>query len=135
MRAESVQSDWLGLPDGGLILVQRLASLPTISVRGTLRQLDPRTGKLTEHPVDLPSPVVEVFPTAPDVTAETATTGFAPRVPVLQAVTTDDTPLLIDGRRYDVGDVDYRSIDVTATQVAWERRCSRSAAATIKGSR
>jgi hypothetical protein len=123
-RAESVQSQWLGIPDGGLILVPRVESLPTVSIGDTLRLLDPRTGKATEHPIDLPSGPREVFPgPPPDVTAETANedAGVAPRVPVLQAVTTGDAPLFIDGRRYDVGDIDFRSIDVTSRQVAWER--------------
>jgi outer membrane protein assembly factor BamB len=121
VRAESVQSDWLGVPDGGLVLTQRLASLPVISARGTYRLLDPRTGKVSEHPIDLPPSAVEVFATGgPDVTAESSTAGVAPRVPVLQAVRPDDSPLQVDGRRIDAGDVDFRSVDVTETQVAWE---------------
>ena len=119
--AESVRSDWLGFTDGGLILQPRFESLPDVSARDTLRLLDPRTGKVTEHPVDLPSNTVEVFPTSgPDVTAETATQGIAPRVPVLQAMYPDNGALMVDGRRLDGGDIDARSVDVTAQQVAWE---------------
>jgi outer membrane protein assembly factor BamB len=122
VRAESVQSDWLGFPDGGIVLTRRLSSLPIISIHGTYQLLDPRTGKVGEHPIDLPTSTVEVFVSGgPDVTAETATAGVAPRVPVLQAVTPGDSPLLVDGRRINAGHIDFRSIDVTDTQVAWEQ--------------
>jgi hypothetical protein len=122
VRAESMRSNWLAMPDGGIVLLERLGSQPLISVRGTYRQLDPRTGRVSEHPLDLPSTTVEVFPgPGPDVTAETATTGVAPRVPVMQAVRPGDPPLLIDGRRIDPGDIDFRSIEVTDRQVGWER--------------
>jgi hypothetical protein len=119
--AESVRSDWLGITDGGLILQPRLETLPDVSARDALRLLDPRTGKVTEHPVDLPSGTVEVYPTSgPDVTAETARRGVTPRVPVLQAMYPDNDALQVDGRRLDGDDIDSRSIDVTARQIAWE---------------
>jgi hypothetical protein len=117
VRAESVRSRWLGMPEGGLVLSSQALPLPLLSLGTTLRVLDSRTGKVTEHPVDLPPGPVGVFATGgPDVTAETATRGVAPRVPVLRS----DDALQVDGRRYDADDLNPFSISVTATQVAWK---------------
>jgi hypothetical protein len=117
VRAESVRSHWLGMPDGGLVLSSQSLPLPDLSLGTTLRLLDPRTGKVTEHPVDLPPGPVEVLATGgPDVTAETSTGGVTPRVPALRS----DDALQVDGRRYDADDLNPFSISVTPTQVAWK---------------
>jgi outer membrane protein assembly factor BamB len=117
VRAESVRSQWLGMPDGGLVLFSQPQPLPLLSLGTTLRLLDPRTGKVTEHPIDLPPGPVELFATdGPDITAKSATAGVTPLVPVLRS----DDALQVDGRRYDADDLNSFSISVTATQVAWK---------------
>ena len=80
--------------------------------------LDPRTGKLTEHPTHvLGAGGAVVVPTDdPPVTAETATAGATPRVPVISAYL--DDRVLADGRVYRA-ELQKRGIGATPAQVGW----------------
>jgi hypothetical protein len=119
MRAEHGRLRWLGMPDGGLILSPRLANLPYVQSGERLRLLDPRTGKLTERRIGLSYRSVEVFAgEGPPITAETATRGVAPRVPVLAS--TDTTPrFAVDGRVFRPKDAKRSSLAATSRQVVW----------------
>jgi len=81
-------------------MIRGLRDMDRLDIGDTLRVLDPRTGKVTEHPLDvLGAGGAVVVPTdGPPVTAETATEGAAPRVPVIAAYLDDE--VLADGRRY-----------------------------------
>ena len=113
--------EWLGLPDGGLILTSGLSNTEDLPVSDLLRVLDPRTGKLTEHPVgDLMSNSVRAVPAdGPEITAETATAGVAPRVPVLWSPF--HKKVSAGGRILRTGLVGIRGVEATATQVGWDR--------------
>lgn len=113
--------EWLGLPDGGLILTSGLSNTEDLPVSDRLRVLDPRTGKLTEHAVgDLQSTYVQAVPAdGPEITAETATAGAAPRVPVLWSPFYKK--VAAGGRILRTGRVGVRGVAATATQVGWSR--------------
>ena len=113
--------EWLGLPDGGLILTSGVTNTEDLPISDRLRLLDPRTGKLTEHPVgDLMSNSVHAVPAdGPEITAETATAGVAPRVPVLWSPFYKKVSA--GGRILRTGSVGIRGLAATATQVGWDR--------------
>ena len=117
-RAPDGSLDWLGIPDGGLIMTGELSDMDRLDLGDTLRVLDPRTGKLSEHPTHvLGAGGAVVVPTDwPPVTAATATTGATPRVPVISAYL--DDRVLADGRVYRA-ELDKRDIGATPTQVGW----------------
>ena len=113
--------EWLGLPDGGLILAWGLTDTERLPITDKLRVLDPRTGKLTEHAIGkLYSNDSRAVPAdGPEITAETATAGVAPRVPVLWSQF--DDKVSVGGRILRTGRVGTRGVAATATQVGWER--------------
>jgi hypothetical protein len=113
---------WLGMPDGGLILTSGLTNTEDLPITDTLRVLDPRTGRLTEHAVGkLYSNIAQAVPVdGPEITAETATAGIAPRVPVLWNPL--DHKVATGGRILRTGIIGPRSVAATATQVGWNQR-------------
>ncbi len=113
--------DWLGLPDGSLILAWGLTDTEDLPLTDTLRVVDPRTGKLTEHAIGkLYSNGSRVVPAdGPEITAKTATAGVVPRVPVLWSPFSDKVS--VSGRVLRTGEVGTRGVAATATQVGWER--------------
>ena len=117
-RAPDGSLDWLGIPDGGLILTRGLSDMDRLNLGDTLRVLDPRTGKLTERPTHvLGASSATVVPTdGPAVTAASATASVAPRVPVVNAYL--DDRVLADGRVYRAR-LEKRGIGATPTQVGW----------------
>ena len=117
-RAPDDSFQWLGIPDGSLIMTGAHPDMDRLDLGDTLRLLDPRTGKLTEHPTHvLGASGTVVVPTDwPPVTAETATAGVTPRVPVISDYF--DDRVLADGRVYRA-ELDKRDIGATPTQVGW----------------
>ena len=102
----------LAMPEGALVLTSGEDTLNSLELGDALRLLDPRTGKLAEHPVDLPPDVVTL-----------STTGHATlRQPAIlwedYEDGTDATEVLLDGRTYDRERV--REVDLTPAQVGWE---------------
>jgi outer membrane protein assembly factor BamB len=121
VRAPDGSLDWLGIPDGGLIMIRGLRDMDHLDIGDTLRVLDPRTGKLTERPLGVlgAGGAVVVPADGPPVSAETATAGATPRVPVIGAYLDDE--VLADGRRYKA-EYEKRGIGATTTQVGWGQR-------------
>jgi outer membrane protein assembly factor BamB len=102
----------LAMPEGALVLASGDYTLNSLQLGDALRLLDPRTGKVTEHPVDLPPDVVTLY-----------TTGHATlRQPAIlwqdYEDGTDATDVLLDGRTYRRDRV--RDVPLTATEVGWE---------------
>jgi outer membrane protein assembly factor BamB len=120
-RAPDGSLDWIGIPDGGLILSRGLRDMDRLALGDTLRLLDPRTGKLTERPTHvIGAGGAVVVPTdGPPVTAENPTAGATPGVPVIGAYLNDE--VLADGRVYRA-DFEKRAIGATPTQVGWGQR-------------
>jgi hypothetical protein len=85
-----------------------------------LRVLDPRSGELTDHRVgDVDSGTASAVPADwPPITAETASKGVAPRVPVLW--NSLDDRVAADGRVYRTGRLGPRAVAVTTTQIGWD---------------
>jgi outer membrane protein assembly factor BamB len=121
VRAPDGSLDYLGIPDGGLIMIRGLRDMDHLDIGDTLRVLDPRTGKVTEHPLGVlgAGGAVVVPADEPPVTAETATDGATPRLPVIAAYLDDE--VLADGRRFKAR-YDKRGIGATTTQVGWGQR-------------
>jgi outer membrane protein assembly factor BamB len=117
-RAPDRSFDWLGIPDGALIMTGAHPDMDSLTLSDELRVVDPRTGKLTEHPLHIRSAGgTVVVPTDwPPVTAETATAGATPRLPVIGDYF--DDRVLADGRVYH-GEFGKRGIGATPTQVGW----------------
>jgi hypothetical protein len=106
--------------DGGLLLSGDTTPMPDLEPGDPLRILDPRTGKVTKHPVGV-SGYVGVFATG------TATPG----VPVLRKFgdtnPEDDTvkdQLVVDGRHYMRERLDPFEIAATTTQAAFKSTLS-----------
>ena len=120
-RAPDDSFQWLGIPDGALIMTGAHPDMDSLTLGDELRVVDPRTGKLTEHPTHIrgASGAVVVPTDWPPVTAETATAGATPRVPVISAYF--DDRVLADGRVYRA-ELDKRDIGATPTQVGWRQR-------------
>ena len=120
-RAPDDSFQWLGIPDGALIMTGAHPDMDSLTLGDELRVVDPRTGKLTEHPTHIrgASGAVVVPTDWPPVTAETATAGATPRVPVISAYF--DDRVLADGRVYRA-ELDKRDIGATPTQVGWGQR-------------
>ena len=120
-RAPDDSFQWLGIPDGALIMTGAHPDMDSLTLGDELRVVDPRTGKLTEHPTHVrgASGAVVVPTDWPPVTAETATAGATPRVPVISAYF--DDRVLADGRVYRA-ELDKRDIGATPTQVGWGQR-------------
>ena len=117
-RAPDDSFAWLGIPDGELIMTGAHPDLDSLTLGDELRVIDPRTGKLTEHPTHVRGATgTVVVPTdGPPVTAETATGGATPRVPVIGDYF--DDRVLADGRVYRA-EFEKRGIGATARQVGW----------------
>jgi len=114
-RSPMITSDTLGLPEGTLVLGADGATTESFAIGDALRLLDPRTGKLTEIPVDLPPDVVDLVSSdQPDVSA--------PRTPAILSRDYEDpsdpSKVIADGHTYARDDV--RNAYLTPTQVAFE---------------
>lgn len=121
VRGPSTHHKSIAMPDGGMILVSRYETLPYVSIGDTLHALDPRTGKVTDHPLDLSANAISISSTdGPAVTEQSATAGVAPLLPGLRAFTdADEDELWIDGHVYKPEDHSGSTIPLTAAQTAW----------------
>jgi hypothetical protein len=119
-RAPDRSLDWLAMPDGGLLMTQGIRDSEDMPVLDHLRVLDPRSGELTDHRVgDVDSGTASAVPADwPPITAETASKGVAPRVPVLW--NSLDDRVAADGRVYRTGRLGPRAVAVTTTQIGWD---------------
>ena len=111
MRSADRTLRTLALPEGKALLVRGLHELPTAGLGSTLRLLDPRTGKVTEHPIRLQTAPIDV----------TTTDGPAPGPPILDGIDDGGDTIQADDRLYRF-QPRAGSIAATASQVGWEPR-------------
>jgi hypothetical protein len=109
-RSPMLSAHSLALPGGMLLAESR--TLDDLMVGDTLELVDPRTGKLTERPTDLPPDIVHVY-----------STGLPNAAPAIlwedyEGDDTDGSEVLVDGRHYPRQRVD--EIAVTPTEAGWE---------------
>ena len=121
VRGTSRHLKSIAMPDGGVILVSRYETLPYVSIGDTLHALKPRTGKVTDHPLNLSTSAISISSTeGPAVTAKSATAGVPPLLPGLRAFNdADEDELWIDGHLYKPVDHRGSTIPLTSAQTAW----------------
>ena len=123
VRGPATSARTIALPDGGMILVARYSWMPDISIGDDLHLLDPRTGKVTDYPVNPPYPNVTVNSTdGPAVTAESASHGVTPLPPLLIAFNGEEggNQILLDGHRFHPKHFTALDGPLTSTQAAWK---------------
>ena len=107
-----VSARTVAMPEGRLLLAAGDYTLDSVQLGEALRLLDPRTGKLTEHPVDLPPDVVDLYATGRPTFREPAILWQD------YEEGTDASEVLLDGRTYDRDRV--IEVDLTPAEVGWE---------------
>ncbi len=100
----------LAMPGGALLAEGDW--LESVMVGDTLEQVDPRTGKVTERPIDLPPDIVDIASSdRPDAPPAILWNDY-------EGEDTDDSEVLVDGRHYLRQRVD--EIALTPAQAGWE---------------
>ena len=107
-----LRANSLAMPGGALLAEGDW--LESLMVGDTLELVDPRTGKLTERPTDLPPDIVDIASTdRPDAPPAILWNDY-------EGTDTDDSEVLVDGRHYPGKRV--QEIALTQTQAGWESR-------------
>jgi hypothetical protein len=118
VRTVDYSSQMLAVIDGGLLLVREPSKMPDLEPGDPLRILDPRTGKVTEHPVGV-SGYVSVVATG------TATPG----VPLVRRFgdldeSGEKDQVVVDGRHFARERIDPYEVAATTTQAAFKSTLS-----------
>ncbi len=98
----------LAMPGGALLAEGDW--LESLMVGDTLEMVDPRTGKITERPTDLPPDIVDIAST-PDAPPALLWNDY-------EGKDTDDSDVLVDGRHYPRQRV--RDVALTPTEIGFE---------------
>ena len=116
VRTVDVSSGMIAVIDGGVLLARDIYPMPNLNPGDPLEILDPRSGKVTEHPVGV-SGYVGI------VAAGTATPGV-PLVRKYGVLEQDKDQLVVDGRHYARERLDPSEIAATTTQAAFKSTLS-----------
>jgi outer membrane protein assembly factor BamB len=111
VRTVGLGSRMIAVIDGGVLLAGDVYTLPELKLGDPMRILDPRTGKVTEHP--------GVFGYVGVTAAGTATPGV-PLVRGFGAEQEDKDQLLVDGRRFVRERLDPFEIAATTKEAAFK---------------
>jgi PQQ-like domain len=116
VRTVDFSSGMIAVLDGGVLLARETYKMPDLDPGDPLQILDPRSGKVTEHPVGV-SGYVDLFGTG------TANAGV-PLVRKFGESEQDKDQLVVDGRHYARERLDPGEIAATTTQAAFKSTLS-----------